>query len=81
MLKINIYSDFGQFVAALKAAEELDLRYTVERRWIAATRPRGLLEMPMVGTSPHDPVDASSIEYTLTILPDEPAEEEVYQAV
>lgn len=76
MLKTNTYTDFGQFVAALKAAEKLDLRYTVERQWVAATRRLRVFELRTDGKPANDPVDASYIEYTLTILPDETAEGE-----
>ncbi len=82
MLKINTYTDFGQFVAALKAAEKLDLRYTVERKRTHFThRPLVLKEpRPLFSLTPPEYIEGeeksgSRIEYTLTILPDEAAEE------
>ena len=77
MLKRNTYRDFGQFVAALKAAERLDLRYRVERRAVVGTRPttipvaRDNIFAPQKFETRDEP--ATWTEYTLDILPDEDA--------
>jgi hypothetical protein len=80
MLKRLEYDDFGQFIAALKAAEKLDLRYRVERE-----RYSGMTEMAAVQVEPREPgysfgvpkitfgrkqVPYESVVYALEILPD-----------
>lgn len=61
VLKRIIYTDFGQFIAALKSAERLGLRYRVER-W----QKSGTIETVSGGEQPH-----TYVEFTLDILPDE----------
>lgn len=70
MLKRIVYTDFGQFVAALKSAERLGLRYRVERWEKRDRRPK---TMVFGNPSPTETVEYTYVEYTLDILPDEEA--------
>lgn len=75
MLKRNTYDDFGQFVAAIKAAERLGLSYCAERkevRWITKPlkRAEGLFRFPMFPPEiDHEAPDEhhSAIEYVLEL--------------
>ncbi len=75
MLKrIEIIDDFGQFVAAIKAAEKLDLRYCVERRArrrIQRLSPIARVQHQMATGQYLEQVDDEVVEYVLEILPDE----------
>lgn len=79
MLKRIIYTDFGQFVAALKSAERLGLRYRAGRKEVTGTtpvqRPAKEQETSTTFFTPikYETVDQpiTWVEYTLDILPDE----------
>ena len=81
MLKRIVYTDFGQFIAALKSAERLGLHYRVERKEVAGTtqvkRPAKEQERSttMFTLTKYETVDVpiTRIEYTLDILPDDVA--------
>lgn len=81
MLKRLEYDNFGQFIAAIKAAEKLDLRYRVERE-----RYSGTTEIAGLNLEPREPghffatpkitferqqVPYEGVVYTLEILPDD----------
>lgn len=77
MLKRNTYNDFGQFIAALKAAERLNLRYRVERtEYRGKTKPfkriGGLIfGIPTMERDENAPdQEWHEVEYVLEILPD-----------
>lgn len=78
MLKRNVYTDFSQFVAALKSAERLGLHYRVERRVVDGTTKVPILKSTHQLFAPlkmemHER-PTSWVEYTLDLLPDAEAD-------
>lgn len=78
MLKRIVYTDFGQFVAALKSAERLGLHYRVERREVTGNVKHLKPAPAFAGLNPNYVPEYEDrpgiwVEYTLDILPDEDA--------
>lgn len=76
MLKRVVYTGFGEFVAALKSAERLGLRYRAGRREVRGPVKALKPAQTVFGTlnPQYEEVPGSWVEYTLDLLPDEDAE-------